>query len=130
MVEWVAAALLRAAANDVAACQALAAVPQMSDTVIGFHAQQACEKCLKAVLSAAGIEFPCSHDLVRLMELAHASDCDFPVHARWIDEINPYARAARYGLVDEGGLDRARTLTTIDALLDWARSRLAAPGST
>lgn len=129
MDEPVASTLLRAAAADVAACRVLAAAPDMPDAVIGFHAQQACEKCLKAVLSAAGIEFSRSHDLVRLMELADTAGSEFPTGARWIDELNPYAVAARYGLVDAGGLDHGRALATIDVLLAWARSRLETFGS-
>ena len=130
MAESVAAMMLRAAAIDVAACRALAAAPGIADTVIGFHAQQACEKCLKAVLSAAGVEFSRTHDLVRLMDLADAGGVDFPAQARWIDVLNPYAVAARYGLVETGRLDQLRALATIAHLLEWAHGRLGHVGPT
>lgn len=119
----VAALLLRSAAIDVAACKVLNAAPGMFDTVIGFHAQQACEKCLKAVLVAAGIEFPRSHDLLRLMELLAEKGIGLPVGAQWIDELTPYAVQARYGLVEAGALDRRLALTTSDELLEWARTQ-------
>ena len=130
MAESVALMMLRAASHDVAACQALAAAPGIADTVIGFHAQQACEKCLKAVLSAAGIEFARTHDLVRLMDLVDAGGIEFPAQARWLDELNPYAVEARYGLVEPGRLDHLRVLTMIDQLLEWAGERSDSAGRT
>jgi HEPN domain len=37
---------------------------------VGFHAQQAAEKALKAVLAASGDDFPWTHDLRHLMDPA------------------------------------------------------------
>ena len=37
--------------------------------ILGFHAQQAIEKSLKAVLSAQSIEYPRTHNLAMLLEL-------------------------------------------------------------
>lgn len=123
MDESVPARMLRLAAMDVAACKVLDAAPEVSDTVIGFHAQQACEKCLKAVLAAAGIELMRTHDLLRLMELLAAQGHAVPASAEWIDELNPYAVEARYGMVAPGRLDRHRVLQTIDDVLAWAHQR-------
>jgi len=39
------------------------------DAVIGFHAQQAVEKSLKAVLTSRGIRYPWTHDLGGLIDL-------------------------------------------------------------
>lgn len=103
MVESVAALMLRSAAIDVAACKALDAAADMADTVI-VHAQQACEKCFKAVLSAAGVEFSRTHDLVRLMELLAARGIAVPADALWVDALGPYAVESRYGLVEPGRL--------------------------
>lgn len=129
MVESVATLILRAAAVDVAACRALDGTPGMSDTVIGFHAQQACEKCLKAVLGAAGVEFTRTHDLLRLMNLLAARGIAVPAGAEWMDALNPYAVEARYGLVEAGRLDRRRTLAMIDDVLAWAGTRVGSTGS-
>lgn len=127
MAESVAAMLLRAARVDAAACKVLDAAAGMPDAVVGFHAQQACEKCFKSVLGAAGIEVPRSHDLARLMDLLAANSISVPVDAQWVDELYPYAVEARYGLVDAGCLDRHRTLVAVDLLLDWAQQHLAGP---
>ena len=35
-------------------------------SVVGFHAQQSVEKCLKAVIESGGLNPPKSHDLIRL----------------------------------------------------------------
>jgi hypothetical protein len=129
MAESLADMMLRAAAVDAATCIALDAAPDLPDTPMGFHAQQACEKCLKAVASAAGIRFERTHDLVRLMDILAAHGIQIPTDAQWIDELNPYAVHARYGLVEVGGLDRSRTLATISTLLVWARLQVITAGS-
>ena len=129
MVDTVAAMLLRSAEVDVAACRVLDAAPGMSDTVIGFHAQQACEKCLKAVLSSAGIETSRTHDLTRLLDLLTSHGIAVPSDSQGVEELNPYAVEARYGLVEAGGLDRHRALTLAQTLLDWATRFLAGTGS-
>jgi hypothetical protein len=48
--------LLDSARQDLAACELLVSSPGMGDAVVGFHAQQAIEKALKAVLSVGTIE--------------------------------------------------------------------------
>jgi HEPN domain-containing protein len=130
MVDSVAQMMLRAAAIDMAACEVLAAAPGMSDTVVGFHAQQACEKCLKAVASANGLVFARTHDLVRLIDLLADAGIPIPDPAQWIDELNPYAVEARYGFIGPGSLDRGRTLSTIRSLLEWANEHVASPVSS
>lgn len=48
---------LTLADRDIGTFSLLAAVPDSDDQAIGFHGQQAIEKCLKAVLSARGLPF-------------------------------------------------------------------------
>lgn len=122
MADSVAALMLRSARTDAAACKVLDAAADMPDTVLGFHAQQACEKCFKAVLSAKGLEAPRTHDLARLLDLLAAHGIEVPESAQWVDELNPYAVEARYGLVEPGRLDRSLTLATLGLLLQWAES--------
>jgi hypothetical protein len=45
---------------------------------------------------------------------------EVPAGTEWIDELTPYAVNARYGLVEITGLDRERTLATIETLLAWS----------
>jgi HEPN domain-containing protein len=47
----------------------LASDPEIDDEAVGFHAQQAIEKWLKAVMALHGLEEVRIHDLGRLLEL-------------------------------------------------------------
>ena len=91
----VAALLVRKAASDLAAAQALCRDPDQLDDVIGFHAQQAVEKSLKAVLAFRGLEIPRTHDLshvIGLVDLGAAGLPDDIKHAEW---LGPWAVAMR-----------------------------------
>ena len=116
--------LLKSAGHDVAACELLAASAAMSDAVVGFHAQQAVEKSLKAVLSAHGVEFRRTHDLVALLDLLQDHRLGPPPHADWLDELNPYAVEARYGTIAPEGLDRVRALGAAKRVLTWALAQI------
>lgn len=115
------ALLLASAGQDLAACQLLAASVGIGDAMVGFHAQQAIEKSLKAVLSANLIEFRRTHDLVSLLDLLQDHQLPAPPEADWLDELNPYAVEARYGTIEPDGLDRTRALQAAEQVLDWAR---------
>lgn len=69
-----AARLLGAARSDQRALEVLATDPQQGNDVVGFHAQQAVEKAIKAVLAAAGAEIPFTHDLGFLLEALDGQD--------------------------------------------------------
>ena len=61
-----------------------------------FHAQQAAEKFLKAYLVYADLEFPFTHNLVKLVELAAASEEAFAALRRHAEVLTPYAVELRY----------------------------------
>lgn len=63
---------------------------------IGFHAQQAAEKYVKAVLVCHQVEFPKSHDLERLAELVSNTNSVFATVVRAATELTTYAVEARY----------------------------------
>lgn len=120
----VAQLLLAAAEQDLAACEALAQAPGIGDAIVGFHAQQAVEKAIKAVLSRHGVEFRRTHDLALLLDLLHDGQLPAPPGADWLDELNPYAVEARYGVPGIAGLDRPKVLAALRALLQWTRAQL------
>jgi HEPN domain-containing protein len=67
----------------------------MSDDVVGFHAQQAVEKALKVALVMADIDFPRTHDLRELVDIGVDDGVAVPdsIHeARW---LTPWAAIAR-----------------------------------
>jgi len=65
-------------------------------TSAGFHAQQAAEKFLKAVLVHHQIEFPKTHDLGELLELLARADAALAGSLRDATALNPFGVDARY----------------------------------
>ena len=64
--------------------------------VVGFHAQQAAEKFLKALLVRCQIEFPKTHNLGELLDLVGRADQDLAQSLRHIIALNPYGAEIRY----------------------------------
>lgn len=52
--------------NDATAAREFADNPEISDEIIGFHAQQAVEKWLKAVMATLGMPQQRTHDIDQL----------------------------------------------------------------
>jgi len=129
----VAQLLLAAARRDEQAFRALVTLPEMNDAAIGFHAHQCIEKALKGVLAQAGIAFRRTHDLGELLDLLSDAGRARPPDAEQLDELNPYAVEARYGLVGPGALDRGKATRMVDSTLAWAAGQIpavpSAPGS-
>lgn len=115
--------LLSAARSDLRAAKALAVDPEQANSVVGFHAQQAVEKAIKAVLVTFGLEIPYTHDIGFLLDLAgnHAEAMpDIVAHSDW---LTPWAVAARYGTID-AALDRPASITAAETAIDWAAEML------
>src|SRR6185312_2779301 len=112
-----AALLLRKAEGDVEVVRALVDNTSITDDAIGFHAQQA----MKAVLAIHGVQFPRTHDLGFLLELADRDGVRIPdvvVEARW---LTPWSAEFRYDdppVPDE--LDRNASLRSVEQALAWA----------
>jgi HEPN domain-containing protein len=121
--------LLRAARSDLRAATALAADASQESDVIGFHAQQAVEKSLKAVLVTEGREIPYTHDLGFLLDLLNDDLITPPAPIQQADSLTPWAVAVRYG-ASGAELDRQAALDVAGAAVRWAAAFLAgkAPG--
>jgi HEPN domain-containing protein len=63
---------------------------------ICFHAQQAAEKALKAVLVHKNVDFPFTHDLDQLVEVAKHAGMTIPEKLHDIGILTPYAVQTRY----------------------------------
>jgi len=83
-----------------------------------FHAQQAVEKAMKAVLAAKSIEFPFIHDLDSLGRLCEKSGIELPSTLDGMDKLTPFAVIERYGSEVAGPLNR-------DHALKWASAAVA-----
>jgi len=64
--------------------------------IIAFHCQQAIEKLLKALLLCHKIEFPKTHDLLKLLHLLKGKDALLSVIAPELSDLSPYAINFRY----------------------------------
>jgi hypothetical protein len=96
---------LRTADHDIAAFEALMQHPEVHPAMACFHAQQAIEKCLKAVLFSARVEFRRTHDLTALSDLIEGTGSRIPVSSTWLKSLNPFAVAFRYDDTEPSGLD-------------------------
>jgi HEPN domain-containing protein len=114
--------LLALAADDLIAAGVLIEVPTVSDAIVGFHAQQATEKALKAALAAARREFPFTHNIAVLLQLCEDARIGLPPALGTLDLLTPYGVAARYGRRSPGAVDRATALELAASAVAWARA--------
>ena len=83
-----------------------------------FHAQQAAEKYLKALLVWHQIEFPKTHDIDVLLDLAGSADSEIPQVLTDATELTPYGVEYRYpGDYPEATLDDAERATSLATLV-------------
>ncbi len=97
----------------------------MDDDVIGFHAQQAVEKSVKVVLVLAGVEFPRTHDLSFLVDLASDRGVDVESAVVAATHLTPWAAQLRDD-DPSGVLDREAAVAGARAAVAWARTAVAA----
>jgi len=64
--------------------------------IVGFHSQQCIEKYLKAYLVSAKIDFPKTHDLIDLLEIAIAKDPLIDAYRADLRILNPFSVQFRY----------------------------------
>ena len=99
----------------------LAASPTVSDASVGFHAQQAVEKCLKAVLALNRVPFGRVHDIQALVDLLAANHLPSPPHSGVLDTLTPYAVLLRYDLAPTtGSLNRRQVDQLVQDVRAWA----------
>jgi HEPN domain-containing protein len=90
-----------------------------------FHAQQAAEKALKAVLVQRRILFPKSHDLERLMDLL-PGDLSVSPHIRTAAALTRYSESGRYphGFEDMSEKDYRLAVGMARDVYGWAEKAL------
>jgi HEPN domain-containing protein len=121
-----ASALMARARDDHYVVRSLRAEPDAPVWVLGFHAQQAVEKALKAVLSACGIAYPRTHNLVMLAELLRRERQILPPDADAFGMLVPFGVALRYD--DAGGdppqIDTVWLEQLVARTIEWASTRI------
>jgi len=116
--------LLALAREDLAAAEALDRAERVSDAPVGFHAQQAVEKALKAAIASRGQDFPFTHDIGLLMQLCQDAGLKLPADLAEGDRLTPYAAAIRYGLGDPRAAPPLDALRWAALAIEWAHAQL------
>jgi HEPN domain-containing protein len=123
--------LRRKAAQDEQAMAILLAAPSAPDEAIGFHAQQAVEKLLKALLSHRRIAFRRTHDLTELIDLLAANGVPVPPEIGEVRRLGPYAAAFRYDDIPVDStepVNREWVAACVDKARTWVDQLLSEPG--
>ncbi len=87
--------LERAEHDIITAQQTLLLLDGPTDTPC-FHAQQAIEKALKALLTANQVAFPRTHDLLRVLDLTLGLMPDLDLYREQFADMETYAVDMRY----------------------------------
>lgn len=115
---------LALADQDIKTFEVLIERDDIADSQIGFHAQQAIEKCLKAVLTINKVEFRKTHDLDELLTLLESNNISLPPYADKLDELNPYAVALRYDLFEPEILDKKLATRIVELVRVWTEEKI------
>lgn len=118
--------LLDRADDDIRLVRRVVDDADIADAIVGFHAQQAVEKAIKAVLAAREIEYAKTHALGYLIGLIESNAIDAPPAVLDASELSPWAVDFRYETDDEPALDRQATLALIEEIRTWAGNSVGA----
>jgi hypothetical protein len=119
--------LLIKAAEDEAALQALG----IPDSILGFHAQQAVERLIKALFSARQAQFELTHDLTRLLKVLQGLGESLPATPSRLSDLNDFAVDYRYDLLFQHAIpSRADLIETVRLIREHVAARITALSNT
>ncbi len=119
--------VLEKARQDLALVQVVVESPDVADEIVGFHAQQAIEKSIKAALTRRGVEYRFTHDLSVLFSQAEDAGIAPPGSLDDIDQFTDFAVQFRYVLLQAQDLDRTVSASLAVQFIQWANSIIEAP---
>lgn len=121
--------LLRKASQDRAVLEKLVDDPEISDETLGYHAQQAAEKLLKALLAHGGHDYPRSHNIGLLLDLLDGHGLRLPEPLQAVEALTVFGTVFRYDdLPLEVAVDRQSWPPLIAALFTFVNGILSAEG--
>jgi HEPN domain-containing protein len=112
--------LLRLALRDGDTFALLFPLPQATIAALGFHAQQAVEKALKAVCTRQNMEVRRTHDLAALGQTLLDRGTALPISVDELRSLNPFAVEFRYDDEITSSMKREELDTLLRAVLSWA----------
>jgi len=119
--EW-----LRHAQSDLNLARLASQQPDILPEQACFHAQQAAEKALKAALLHRRIDFPLTHDIEELLELAEQGGLMLPTEVAQSGALTSYAVETRYPgsleAVEPSQVDEA--IRAAEQVVRWAAALL------
>jgi HEPN domain-containing protein len=121
--------LLRRAIDDETAAREMLPLEPVTDAIVGFHAQQAVEKSLKAVLAARNVDFPFIHDIEGLADLCEKAGVRLPDDLDGVSRLTPYAAGLRYDDDQPSIVARETALKWATAAVTWARVEVRGDGA-
>lgn len=110
---------VRKADEDIHVLRRLVDDPGTTDAIWGFHAQQAVEKLLKAIMVHWELQVPFTHRLLDLADLLTDAGRGLPEEYETLLDLTPYAVEFRYSVLPEDRydrLDRPSIVATVQAL--------------
>jgi HEPN domain-containing protein len=115
---------LRLAGRDISAFRVLKNSPGIDPSIIFFHAQQAIEKSLKAILFLNQIESRRTHDLVRLAQLLRQNGIEPPATDGQMGRLNPFAVTVRYDDMDINTISIQDATDMVSLIYSWAETKV------
>ena len=113
--------LLAKAAEDEAVLQ----LDQVPTGPFGFHAQQAVEKLLKALLAQLGIRMDRTHDVRKLASRLEEADEVLPIVPIPLSDLNQFAVVYRYDSIPDVEIpDRMEAIETVRLIREYVVARI------
>ena len=120
-----AAMLLRKSHDDLDALTRMVAAGGFPAEIVGFHAQQCCEKAFKAVLARTRVHYPFTHDLLALVDLLRDAGIEVPLAAEDAPTLTPFAVVYRYEDLDIDDAPAADWIASVATAIHlWAAGEI------
>ena len=118
--------LYEKALDDFHALESLINNQKIRDWLYGFHAQQAVEKAIKAVLAAKNLTFPFTHDIEKLLGLLTNNKLEHPPHVSILIRLTSFGATLRYDFFNAEELPASREilLKIVAEILQWASNNI------
>ena len=116
---------LRLADRDIKVFDILIEEPEAHLSIVMFHAQQAIEKSLKAVLFSRQIEFRRTHNLIELVQLLRKGGIEMPFSDDLLERLTPFAVTFRYDDMDIDLVTREDAAGLVVKVWKWAETQVS-----